>query len=154
MKHPRLLPLAALALLLAGGCATDSYPHITYPATYTLQVGNSQVSSSYGPQSSNVTAAQRVTVAPDVPLYYAVVSPVAVTVYVYQDNSDGTRTLVGQMQGMTFNSSVTPATSALEFAFAVTNANSSGTLQFTISDQPLATAAPPPAAPPPALPAQ
>jgi hypothetical protein len=117
-------------------------------------VGNSQVLSAYGPQSSNVTGLQRVTVAPNVPLYYAVVSPVAITVYVYQDNDDGTRTLVGQMQGMTFNSSITPATTALEFAFAVTNANSSGTLQFTISDQPLAAAAPPPAAPPPALPAQ
>src|SRR6185312_9561742 len=109
-----------------------------------LQVGNTQVISAYGPQSSNVTAAQRIAVAPDVPLYYSVTSPVAVTVYVYQDNDDGTRSLVGQMQGTTFNSSVTPATAALEFAFAVTNANSSGMLQFTISDQPLAVAAPPP----------
>jgi hypothetical protein len=142
----------ALALVL-GGCASQPMvPHIAYPATYTIQVGNSQAISAYGPQNSNVTAAQQVTVAPGVPIYYQVVSPVAVTVYVYQDEVNGTRSLIGQMQGMTFTSSITPAVSSLEFAFAVANANSSGTLQFTINDQPLAPAPAPMAAPPPAMP--
>lgn len=149
------VPLACLGLaLLAAGCesTTSPYPHITYPATYQLQVGNSQVNSSYGPQSSNVTASQRVTVEPGVPLYYQVVSPVAVTAYVYQDDSSGNHTLIGEMQGTDFNSSITPQTQALDFAFAVSNANSSGTLQFTLSDRPIArppTPAPPPPPPPP-----
>jgi hypothetical protein len=144
----------ALALVL-GGCATaPMVPHVAYPATYSIQVGNTQVLSVYGPQNSNVTAAQQVTVAPGVPIYYQVVSPVAVTVYVYQDEVNGTRTLIGQMQGMTFSSSITPPVSSLEFAFAVANANSSGLLQFTINDQPMTPAAPPMAAPAPVLPAQ
>ena len=147
---------SALALALAvafAGCESEPMaPHIAYPATYQVQVGNSQVISTYGPQSSNVTAAQQVTVAPGVPIYYQVVSPVAVTVYVYQDEVNGTRTLIGQMQGMTFSSSITPVVSSLEFAFAVANANSSGLLQFTINDRPMAPAAPPMAAPPPTMP--
>jgi hypothetical protein len=142
---------AALALVLAGCESQPMAPHIAYPATYTIQVGNTQVLSAYGPQNSNVTAAQQVTVAPGVPIYYQVVSPVAVTVYLYQDNADSSRTLIGQMQGMTFTSSVTPQVSSLEFAVAVANANSSGTLQLTLSDRPLAPAAPPMAAPPPAM---
>jgi len=142
----------ALALFLAGCESQPMAPHVNYPSTYQVQVGNTQVLSAYGPQSSNVTAAQQVTVAPRVPIYYQVVSPVAVTVYVYQDESNGTRTLIGQMQGMTFSSSITPAASSLEFAFAVANANSSGTLQFTVNDQPMAPAPLPPAAPPPSLP--
>jgi hypothetical protein len=144
----------ALALLLGGCESAPMVPHIAYPATYQIQVGNTQVLSVYGPQNSNVTAAQQVTVAPGVPIYYQVVSPVAVTVYVYQDEVNGTRTLIGQMQGMTFTSSITPPVSSLEFAFAVANANSSGTLQFTINDSPMAPAVPPMAAPPPALPGQ
>lgn len=142
----------ALALALAG-CATPAgAPHIAYPATYQIQVGNSQAISAYGPQNANVTAAQQVTVAPGVPIFYQVVSPVAVTVYLYEDQPNGTRSLIGQMQGTTFSSSVTPSTGSLEFAFAVANANSSGMLQFTIDDRPQAPAAPPPAAPPPTLP--
>ncbi len=147
--------LGLALVLLLGGCESASLPpHVPYPSTYSVQVGNTQVLSAYGPQNSNVTAAQQVTVVPGVPIYYQVVSPVAVTVYLYQDEVNGTRTVIGQMQGMTFTSSITPAVSSLEFAFAVANANSSGTLQFTINDRPLAPAAPPAAAPPPAMPAQ
>jgi hypothetical protein len=141
-----------LALLLAG-CESPSAPHIAYPSTYQIQVGNSQAISAYGPQNANVTATQQVTVAPGIPIYYQVVSPVGVTVYVYQNQAGSSPMLVGQMQGTSFTSSITPATSSLEFAFAVANANSSGTLQFTINDQPLA-AVPPMPAPPPPMPAQ
>ena len=138
-----------LALVLAGCESQTSAPHVAYPSTYQIQVGNSQVISAYGPQNSNVTATQQVTVAPGVPIYYQVVSPVAVTVYVYQNQFNGTPALVGQMQGTSFTSSITPGVASLEFAFAVANANSSGTLQFTINDQPLAQVAPMPAPPPP-----
>jgi hypothetical protein len=139
----------ALALLLGGCDSQPMVPHIAYPSSYQIQVGNSQVISAYGPQNSNVTAAQQVTVAPGVPIYYQVVSPVPVTVYVYQTDVSGSPALIGQMQGMTFTSSITPAVSSLTFAFAVANANSSGTLQFTINDQPMATMAPAMAPPPP-----
>jgi hypothetical protein len=156
MKTITCLTLAGLAAVLAlAACASvPAPPHVAYPATYQIQVGNTQVLSAYGPQNSNVTAAQRITVQPNAVLYYQVVSPVAVSLYVYQDNGDATRTLIGQAQGTTFNSTVTPATASLEFAFAVANANSSGTLQFTVADQPLAAAPLPPAAPPPTMPTQ
>ena len=133
------------ALFFSGGCATTPpLPHITYPATYQIPVGNTQVSSNYGPQSLNNAPSQVVSVLPGSKLYYQVVSPVMVVLYIYErptpDDAAGRR-LVGQMEGTTFTSSFIPSTSTVEFGFAVAQANSSGTIAFTLSDRPIA---PPP----------
>jgi hypothetical protein len=139
-------PLGALALAgWLSGCATPAptVPKVAYPVTYQINVGNTEVSAPAGPQNLNVNATQQVTVQPGATLYYQVISPVAVTMYIYADGDGGSHALLGQMQGTSFTSSILPSTSSLEFAFAVAQANSSGTLQFTISDQPIAPAVTP-----------
>jgi hypothetical protein len=45
--------------------------------------------------------------------------------------------LVREFQGTSFTDSIVPSASNLEFVFAAQQANSSGTLQFTLSDDPL-----------------
>ncbi|QYM78168.1 hypothetical protein K0B96_12730 [Horticoccus luteus] len=135
MKITLIRSLCAFALaLVIGGCATTS---VHYPVTYQVKVGNTQVLSGYGPQNIDVNARQVISVEPGVTFYYQVVSPLNVTVYVYEQTSSGERTLVSQMQGTAFTSSVMPKESSLEFLFSVTNANTSGSIQFTISDKPL-----------------
>ncbi len=141
-KVPSCLGLVALALA-AAGCTSTSLPRVTYPVTYQIQLSNTQVRSDYGPQNLNVNATQDVSVSPEQPLYYQVSSPVEVVAYVYELDAPGQRTLLGQNQGTLFNSYVVPPTSTLEFVFSVAQANSSGVLQFTISDQPIAPTAPP-----------
>jgi hypothetical protein len=76
-------------------------------------------------------------------LYYQVVSPVDVTVYFYGMEGEGQRVFLGQAQGRTFASSVTPNTNALEFVCVATQPNSNATLKFTLSDQPIAPVAAP-----------
>ena len=141
-KHIGATGLSILALICAG-CTTMSLPKVTYPVTYQIQLGNTQVRSDYGPQNLNVKATQDVTVSPDQPLYYQVGSPVEAVVYVYELGPQNERTLLGQNQGTSFSAYVLPRTETLEFAFSVAQANSSGVLQFTISDQPIAAAVPP-----------
>ena len=135
------LTAAALLLALVAGCATTPpRPRVVYPVTYNVQVGNTQVNAPSGGQNLNVNATQEVTVVPGVPLYYRVESPVAVTVTVAQRTAPapaGVRTELGSLQGTSFTTSITPAGDLLEFTFAVVQPNSSGTLQFTLSDQPL-----------------
>jgi hypothetical protein len=138
-----LLPLAALTALL-GGCASPQppLPTIHYPVTYQVPIGNTSAQASTGPQSLNINATQDVEVQPGVPLYYQISSPVAVTVYLYEKiGAAPGGNLLGQMQlpagGPTTNQ-ITPRTSSLEFVFSASQANSSGTLQFTLSDQPIA----------------
>lgn len=136
MKTNLLRALGALVLaLVIGGCVSHSDK---YPITYQVKVGNTQVLSGYGPQNINVNARQVVAVEPGEMFYYQVVSPLNVTVYVYEQEKNGTeRRLVSQMQGTAFTSSVTPEQNSLEFLFSVTNANTSGSIQFTVSDRPL-----------------
>ncbi len=144
MKTMLQSSLALLGLALAGaGCTTTSLPRVTYPVTYQIQLSNTQVRSDYGPQNLNINATQDVTVSPNEPLYYQVSSPVEVVVYVYELDAVNQRTLLGQNEGTLFNSYVVPPTSTLEFVFSVAQANSSGVLQFTISDQPIGPTAPP-----------
>lgn len=141
-KHTRLVSFAVLLALglFASGCSTTPpRPVVHYPVTYDVPVGNTQVSSSAGPQNLNVSSTQQVTAEVGDPLYYQIVSPVAVTVSVYERRSTGSgRMLLREMQGTSFTSSITPSVSALEFVFSVQESNSSGTLKFTLSDRPIA----------------
>ena len=133
------LGATALAFFFAG--CVSSPPSISYPVTYQIQVGNTQVSSVNGPQNAIVNASQVAAVVPGAPLYYQVVSPVIVTVTAYErtyPNDPASRRQVGQMQGTTFTSSIVPTVVTMEFTFAVAQANSSGVLQFTLSDRPIA----------------
>jgi len=118
--------------LLAAGCGTPSTPHVAYPVTYNIQVDNTQISSTNATQDIAVASGQA--------LYYRVVSPVDVTVYFYGVEGEGQRMFLSQMQGRVFTSSITPSTGTLEFVFIATPPNSSGTLKFTLSDQPIAPA--------------
>ena len=142
MNKRSLVNFCILTLgLLMGGCATSPRtPHVAYPVTYDIQVNNTQVHSDYGPQNLSVNATQDVAVASGQTLYYQVVSPVDVTVYFYGVDSPGQRAFLGQMQGTSFTSSIVPSTGTLEFMFIATHPNSSGTLKFTLSDQPIAPA--------------
>ena len=137
---PRSFAVLALVLFV-GGCATPSPPPAAYPKTYSIQVDNTQAYSDSTPQNSNMNATQDVAVANAQRLYYQVVSPVDVTVYFYRVEGQGERVFLGQMQGRTFASSVTPNANTLEFVFIATQPNSRATLKFTLSDQPVAPAA-------------
>lgn len=136
----------SLTMMLAffiGGCGTPSAPHSAYPATYSIQVDNTPAHSDTSPQNPNMSPTQDVAVVSGQLLHYQVVSPVDVTVYFYGVEGQGERVFLGQMQGRTFASSVTPNTSTLEFVFVATQPNSSAVVKFTLSDQPIASAAAP-----------
>jgi hypothetical protein len=133
-------------VLLAAGCSTpERRPVVVYPVTYDIPVGNTQVSASAGAQNLNVSATQQVTARVGEPLYYQIVSPVPVTVSIYERRADmpEPRMLVRELQGTNFTSSLTPSERLLEFVFSVKDSNSNGTLKFTISDRPLAPAVTP-----------
>jgi hypothetical protein len=135
------LPLTALAALSACVAPSPPRPMVAYPVSYQVPIGNTQVTSTDGPQNLNVSASQDVSVEPGKPLYYQVTSPVDVTVTVSEiTGSSTTTTRIAQMQGTTFTSSIVPARSALRFTFSASQANSSGTLKFTLSDRPIAPA--------------
>lgn len=138
MKAQLLISFVAAVALLAGCATTANVPRVNYPVTYNVQVGNTQVATNVGGQNLNVAATQQVEVEPGEPLYYRVNSPVDVTVSVYEVASTGDRSLLGQMRGTSFTTSVMPSTRAVEFSFAAAQANSAGTLQFTLSDEPIA----------------
>lgn len=136
------LPVTALLALTACVAPTPPRPVVAYPVSYQVQVGNTQVSASDGPQNLNVSATQDVSVEPGKTLYYQVASPIDVTLSLYElPASTATSTArVAQMQGTTFTSSITPTTSLVRFTFGASQANSSGTLRFTLSDRPIAPA--------------
>lgn len=136
-----LLPMTALAALSACVAPTPPRPVVAYPVSYQVPIGNAQVTANDGPQNLNVSASQDVSVEPGKTLYYQVVSPVDVTVNVSRVSNSDTTTRLAQMQGTTFTSSIVPDTSALRFTFTAAQANSSGTLKFTLSDRPIAPAA-------------
>jgi hypothetical protein len=121
--------------LLLGGCASTEYP-----VTYQIPIGYSQVSSAYGIQNLNVSHTHDVDVKPGVPFFYQVISPVSLTLYVF-DKTDPDRPggiLLSTMQGTTLTSSVTPRYDTLEFVFSASQPYTAGTAQFTISDGPIA----------------
>ena len=142
MKRENLTSFGALLMaFFIGGCGTPSAPHAAYPTAYSIQVDNTPAHSDTTPQNPTLSPTQNVTVVGGQQLYYQVVSPVDVTVYFYGMEGEGQRVFLGQMQGRTFASSVTPNTNTLEFVFVATQPNSSATLKFTLSDQPIASAA-------------
>ncbi|MDF3056339.1 MAG: hypothetical protein K0R17_554 [Rariglobus sp.] len=135
--------LAALALGLLAGCTTpvERRPVVHYPVTYDVPVGNTQVSASTGPQNLNVSSTQQVTADVGDRLYYQIVSPVPVTVSIYERKSANYgRVLLREFQGTTFTDSIVPSDPNLEFVFSALQSNSAGTLKFTLSDRPLAPA--------------
>jgi|GEM_PF-1935225 hypothetical protein len=142
----RPLLLAALPFALAfgfSGCATPPPPRpvVMYPVSYDVPIGNTQVSANDGPQNLNVSANQDVIVEPGKTLYYQVSSPIDVTLSLYELASPTmTSARLSQMQGTSFTSSIVPTTNALRFTFSAAQANSSGTLRFTLSDRPIAPA--------------
>ena len=112
---------------------------VSYPITYRLPIGNSQVTSAYGPQNLNVNATQDVSVQPGTNLYYQVVAPVNLQFYVFDKTGPGPGgTMLGQMQGSNFSSSVVSQTGVIEFVFSAAQANTGGTVSFTVSDRPIA----------------
>ncbi len=135
--------VVVLALGLLAGCATspERRPVVAYPVTYDVPVGNTQVSASTGPQNLNVSSTQQVTADVGEPLYYQVISPVPVTVSIYERRSaNQARVLMREFQGTSFTDSFVPSEPNLEFVFSAQQSNSSGTLKFTLSDRPLAPA--------------
>jgi hypothetical protein len=140
-QKPTLLCVFAVISLL-GGCSAppaERRPVVAYPVTYDVPVGNTRVKASTGPQDLNVSSTQQVTAKVGEALYYQIVSPVPVTVSVYErTNADQTRVLMREFQGTSFTDSIVPSNPNLEFVFAAQQANTGGTLKFTLSDRPLA----------------
>lgn len=136
------IPLIGLLALTACVAPTPPRPVVSYPVSYQVQIGNTQVRANDGPQNLNVSATQDVSVEPGKTLYYQVVSPINVTLSLAELPVPSTTITapIAQMQGTTFTSSITPTTSALRFTFVASQANSSGTLRFTLSDEPIAPA--------------
>ncbi|ATC64354.1 hypothetical protein CMV30_10530 [Nibricoccus aquaticus] len=136
------LPLTALIALSGCVSPTPPRPVVAYPVSYQIPVSNTQVVSSDGPQNLNTSPTQDVTVEPGKTLYYQVVSPIDVTLTLSElpVSTAASTARIGQMQGTTFTSSITPTTSAIRFTFSASQANSSGTLRFTLSDRPIAPA--------------
>ena len=80
---------------------------------------------------------------PGLPLYYSVVAPVNLSFYVFDKTGPGPGgTQLGTMQGSAFASSVTSQTGTVEFVFSAAQANTGGTVTFTISDRPITPPAP------------
>lgn len=157
MKTRFIAPIAALAALLLAGCET---PSVQYPITYQVPIGNSTVTSAYGPQNLNVSGVQDAPAVPGEPLFYQIVSPVNLTLYVFDKtgvNPGGPQ--LATAQGTFFNMSVTPTGNTVEFVFSAAQQGTGGTVQFTVSDHPIPSASPAPvpapvsAVPAPAAPA-
>jgi hypothetical protein len=141
-KLTRLCVFAVIGLL--AGCSSppvEKRPEVAYPVTYDVPVGNTQVKASTGPQDLNVSSTQQVTAEVGEALYYQILSPVPVTVSVYErTNANQARVLMREFQGTSFTDSIVPSSPNLEFVFAAQRANTGGTLKFTLSDRPLAPA--------------
>ncbi len=140
------LPVLSLFALTACVAPNPPRPAVAYPVTYQIPIGNTQVQANTGAQNLQISPNQDVTVIPGRTLYYQVISPIDVVVSVYELSSSSTpaaATRLTHSQGTNFTASLTPSTSALRFSFAASQANTSGTLRFTLSDTPLAPAVTP-----------
>jgi len=135
MKAKFFAPIAAFGLLAFAGC--ESTP-VNYPLNYQVPIGNSTVSNAYGPQNLNVSGVQDVPAVPGAPLYYNATAPVNLTFYAFDKTGPGPGgPQLNQSQGTYFNGSVTPTSGTVEFVFSVAQANTAGTVQFTVSDHPI-----------------
>ncbi|HEY3756444.1 MAG TPA: hypothetical protein VGL42_09880 [Opitutaceae bacterium] len=142
--------LASLALLALAGC--DTVPSVQYPITYQVPIGNSTVTSAYGPQNLNVSGQQSVPAIPGQPLYFQIASPVNVTLYVFDQTGPGPGgPQLVQSVGSFWNQPVTPTGRNVEFVFSATQQGTGGTVQFTVSDHPIPSSMPvtPPVPPAP-----
>jgi hypothetical protein len=139
-----LIAVPLTAFLALTGCVSPTPPRpiVAYPVSYHIPISNTQVVSTDGPQNLTNSPTQDVSVEPGKTLYYQVVSPIDVTLTLSKlpVSTAMSTARIGQMQGTTFTSSITPTTSAIRFTFAASQANSSGTLRFTLSDRPIAPA--------------
>ena len=138
-KPTRLCVFAVIGLL--AGCSAppaEKRPVVVYPVTYDVPVGNTKVKTVTGPQDLNVSSTQQVTAEVGEALYYQIISPVPVTVSVYErTTASQARVLMREFQGTSFTDSIMPSSPNLEFVFAAQQANTGGTLKFTLSDRPL-----------------
>ncbi len=126
--------IASAAALFLAGC--NSAPN--YPVTYQIPIGYSQVATVYGVQSVNVSATHDSSVTPGRPLYFQVISPVNLTLYVFDKTGSGPGgVLLTQSQGTNITSSATATSDTLEFVFSAAQAYTGGTAQLTVSDSPL-----------------
>jgi hypothetical protein len=126
------LAAGAAAALLAG-CSTVP----TYPMTYQIPIGFSQVASVYGIRNLNVSATHDSNVQPGIPLFYQIASPVNLTLYVFDKTGSGPGgVLLSQMQGTNITSSATATSDTLEFVFSTSQPYTGGTVQLTVSDHP------------------
>jgi hypothetical protein len=130
------LAVATFAAFFSGCSTYTNAPRVDYPVTYQIPVGNTRVNADAGGQNLDVVARQRVAAVPGRRLYFRVASPVDVTMRIYLHDGAPAE-LLSEMNGVNFTSSVIPDTDELEFTFGVTAANSSGTVQFTLSDRPI-----------------
>lgn len=134
-------PSALLGVLIFAGC--DTTPSVNYPLTYQVPIGNSTVSNAYGPQNLNVSGVQDVPAVPGVPLYYQATAPVTLSFYAFDKTGPGPGgPILNQSQGQFFNGSVTPTSSTVEFVFSVAQANTGGTVQFTVSNHQIPSSVP------------
>jgi hypothetical protein len=141
MNPSRVVTVCILAGSLGwGGCVTTTPPPPPdrLPITYRVPVGNPPLASSYWPEEMNVKAVQDISVSRGKVVYYQVVSPVPVTVYIYEKTGvePGGANLLGQVEGTSFSAALKPNTAGLEFVFADGSAVHRGSLQFTVTDRP------------------
>jgi hypothetical protein len=149
MKTRSAFFLSSLAVLALAGC--DTVPTVQYPITYQVPIGNSTVTSAYGPQNLNVSGQQTVPAIPGQPLYFQIVSPVDLTLYAFDQTGPGPGgPVLNHSVGSYFNSPVIPTGSNVEFVFSAAQQGTGGTVQFTVSDHPIASAPPMTSAVPPA----
>lgn len=145
---PRLSVIAAAVLAFAlTGCASWSWHNepplavVHFPVSYQVPLGGPAVPHVGNPRL-DITATQDVAVSPSKPLYIAIESPVSLTVYIYErvgaaPNANLLAT-VDVPARQVVKKRLIPPTSSLEFLFASPGSDVAGTLQFTLSDEPLA----------------
>jgi hypothetical protein len=134
---------ASLTVLLAA-CASNNTPPLPMvhnPVTYQVPLGGPSVPH-IGDPHLEVGASQDVSVQPGKPLFFEIRSPVDVTVYLYEKvGAAPNANLLRHMEvhaGTPVSAHIVPPSSSIEFLFSNHGANPNGTLQFTLSDQPLA----------------
>lgn len=141
MRRPWNVPLLTVALAGAlGGCSSGVQPLLPAlhnPVTYQVPVGHAPAS----PGSPSYGATQDVVVEPGQPVYYRITSPVPVSVYFYEKTGVSPNgNLLGHISvpaGQPVSAKIVPATTTLEFLFKPAAPDARGSLQFTLSDQPL-----------------
>lgn len=137
LRHLSWLAVAALAT----GCASTppSPPRLAMPSVYQIKLPAAAPAGATPDSTKELTQAVRVP--PHELLYYRVDSPVDVTVSVFEVRRDATRTLLGQMRGTSFTTSVMPTTPDVEFAFTPAPAKGEGAVHFAVANAPITASA-------------